>query len=643
MSLDDLKNRIKDDLPISAVIGQYIPLQRSGAGLVALCPFHQDTKPSMNVNDAKKMFKCFACDTGGDVITFVEKYRGLSYKEALEEICQKNGINFESYLEEKRINPKVEMAKRILSYAARVYREAGKSKSFPPFNEFMLKRKLSEETATTYSLGFATNRNTLSEFLKTKVEEKDRKFAREVALEIGIIKKDKNNAEETYDTFRDRIMFPIWDFNGSVIGFTSRSTRDGQNPKYLNSGDSVVFNKRTLLYGFHLAKSFIREKDSAIVVEGNMDQIALYQYGFKNAVAIQGTAMGDQALSRLLSITKKIYIALDNDGAGYKAAERLNTQLLEQGVLGYFVNFEPVKDADDFLKEIGGIELQKRIENAKPMLDVMLEKAFPEKVPELSHKKLEVLQTAFELVKPLGMDLAATERITDFAKRLGMSSDATQIVKTYEDYLKKQRRPQNEMAKNLGQKSQAAQRENEQHFGQELLEEEAFKNKNHESATHEKKLNAIQLKSEKQLLQELVQNPTAFSSNLVSEILDLLPSDEVKKYITKLKRLVFEIDESEYVSMVSNMMTNEDVPLEIKEAVSAALFQYKPRNADEKVVSRLFFDLKIKVKAEVLKNRKDQLKKKQDQLQTKPEFDELLSEINQIDKELQEIKKLKHK
>lgn len=643
MSLDDLKNRIKDDLPISAVIGQYIPLQRSGAGLVALCPFHQDSKPSMNVNDSKKIYKCFACGAAGDAITFVQKYRGLDFVEALKEICQKNGMSFESYQEEKRTNPKVEMAKRILSYAARIYRETGKSKNFPPFNEFMQKRGLTEETATTYSLGFASNRSILSEFLKTKVEEKDRKFARDIALEIGIIKKDRNNAEETYDTFRDRIMFPIWDFNGSVIGFTSRSIRDGQNPKYLNSGDSVIFNKRTLLYGFHLAKSHIREKNSAIVVEGNMDQIALYQYGFKNAVAIQGTAMGDQALARLLSITKNIYIALDNDGAGYKAAERLNAQLLEQGVLGYFVNFEPVKDADDFLKEVGGIELQKRLENAKPMLDVMLEKAFPEKVPELSHKKLEVLQSAFELVKPLGMNLAATERITDFAKRLGMSSDATQIVKTYEDYLKKQRRPQREMVKNTAQKDQTTRNENEAEFGLELLEEEALKTKNTEANPAEKKLAVIQLKSERQLLQELVQNPSAFSSNLVSEILDLLPSDEVKKYITRLKRLVFEIDESEYVSMVSNMMTNEDVPLEIKEAVSAALFQYKPRNADEKVVSRLFFDLKIKVKTEVLKNRKDDLKKKQDQLQTKPEFDELLAEINQIDRELQEIKKLKHK
>lgn len=643
MSLDDLKNRIKDDLPISTVIGQYIPLQRSGAGLVALCPFHQDTKPSMNVNDSKKMFKCFACDTGGDVITFVEKYRGLSFVDALKEICQKNGINFESYQEEKRSNPKVEMAKRILSYAARIYRETGKSKNFPPFNEFMEKRALSDETGITYSLGFAANRSILSEFLQTKVEEKDRKFAREVALEIGIIKKDKNNPEETYDTFRDRIMFPIWDFNGSVIGFTSRSIRDGQNPKYLNSGDSIIFNKSTLLYGFHLAKSHIREKDSAIIVEGNMDQIALYQYGFKNAVAIQGTAMGDQALNRLLSFTKNIYISLDNDSAGHKAAERLNNQLLEQGVLGYFLDFAPVKDADDFLKEIGGIELQKRIENAKPMLDIMLDKAFPEKIPELSHKKLEVLQRSFDLVKPLGMNIAATERITDFAKRLGMSSDAAQIVKTYEDYLKKQQRPHRETGKFSANKEQPKSSEQSVDFGFELLENEAQKLRNSETDFLENKLAVIQLKSERQLLQELVQNPSAFSSNLVSEILDLLPSDEVKKYITRLKRLVFEIDESEYVAMVSSMMTNEDVPIEIKEAVSAALFQYKPRSADEKVTSRLFFDLKIKVKAEVLKNRKDDLKKKQDQLQTKPEFDGLLAEINQIDKELQEIKKLKHK
>ncbi len=635
MSLEDLKNRIKSDLPISTIIGQYLALHRQGSSLVALCPFHDDTKPSMNVNDNKGMFKCFACNTGGDAITFVQKHRNLNFQEALQEICQKNGINFDTYKEEKKQNPKVEMAKRILSLATRLYRETAKSKAYPHFNDFIIKRAILDESATTYSLGYAPSKNALTEYLKTIPDEKERKFARDIALEIGIIKKDRNNPEETYDTFRDRIMFPIWDSLGVVIGFTSRAVRDGQIPKYLNSTDSLLFNKGNLLYGFHLAKSHIREKDAAIVVEGNMDQLALYQYGFKNAVAIQGTALGEQALQRLLGLTKNIYIALDNDGAGYKAAERMNQQLLDKGIIGLFVNYDPVKDADEFLKSEGGIKLQERLDNAKPMVDVILDKLFPEKVPELVNRKLDILNKAFEVVKPLGTNLEATERLINFAKRLGLTSDAAQIRKSYEDYLAKNKTKTREFTKAPVQKVEITSENDDENFH---IQEEI-----HSTKAVIEPIKPVQLNSERLLLQELVQNPHAFSSPLVSEILDLLPSDEVKKYITRLKRLVFEIDESEYSIMVSNMMSNDDVPLEIKEIVSSALYQYKPRNVDEKVLSRLFFDLKIKIKTEILIKQKEDLKKQQDQFQTELELNELMAKIGQIEKELQVLKKLKHK
>lgn len=635
MSFEDLKNRIKSELPISTIVGQYIDLHRQGSGLVALCPFHDDTKPSMNVTDSKGLYKCFACGASGDSINFVSQYRRLNFLETLQEICQKNGINFDSYKEEKKQNPKAEMAKRILSLATRLYRETAKSKAFPHYNDFIIKRAILDESATTYSLGFAPSKNSLTEYFKTIADEKERKFARDIALEIGIIKKDRNNPEETYDTFRDRIMFPIWDSTGTVIGFTSRAVREGQIPKYLNSTDSLVFNKGNILYGFHLAKSYIRERDAAIVVEGNMDQLALYQYGFKNAVAIQGTALGEQALLRLIGLTKNIYIALDNDSAGYKAAEKMNQQLLEKGIIGLYVNYDPVKDADEFLKTEGGIKLQERLDTAKPMVDVILDKLFPEKVPELVNRKLDILSKAFAVVKPLGTNLEATERLNNFAKRLGLTSDAAQIRKSYEDYLAKNKTKPREFAKSQVQKIE---NESEIHKDNLLISEEISSIK-----VAIEPIKPVQLNSERLLLQELVQNPHAFSSPLVSEILDLLPSDEVKKYITRLKRLVYEIDESEYIAMVSNLMSNEDVPVEIKEIVSSALYQYKPRNVDEKVLSRLFFDLKIKIKTEILIKQKEDLKKQQDQFQTELELNELMAKIGQIEKELQVLKKLKHK
>ncbi len=638
MSLDELKNRIKDDLPISSVIGQYLDLHRQGQGLVALCPFHQDTKPSMNVNDNKKMYKCFACGAGGDAITFVQKYRNLDFIESLKEICEKNGINFESYKEEKKSNPKVDMAKKILAKSAMVYRKTATSKAFLPYNDFITKRGLDEEIATTYSLGFAPNRNSISDYLNSIPDDKEKSFAVQTALEIGIIKKDKNDPNLTYDTFRDRIIFPIWDSTGVVIGYTSRAIRDEQKAKYMNSVDSFIFNKGNLLYGFHLAKSYIRERDSVIVVEGNMDQIALFHNGFQNAVAIMGVAMGEQSIKRLTALTKNIYIALDNDGAGQKAAERLNQQLLEEGILGLYVNFEPVKDADDFLKIEGRLKLQERLDNAKPMIDVILDRLLPNPVPELSHKKLEVLNKAFEVIKPLKSGLAATERAILFAKRLGLTSSSEQIVKTYEEFLLKQKAKPSVKGKVLAE-IKIQQNSESENLGID------FESKTEETffSREEKNVKAIQLKSEKLLLQELVQNPNAFSSPLVSEILAILPSDEVKKYITRLSRLVYEIDESEYVSMVSNLINSEEVPFEIRETISSALFQYKPRAVDEKNLSRLFFDVKMKVKTEVLIQEKEELKKFQESYQTEEEFNNFLTKLSKIEKELQLLKKQKHK
>ena len=341
MSLEDLKNRIKEEIPISSVIGNYLSIKRSGSAMVAVCPFHSDTKPSMNINDSKKIFKCFACGAAGDSIGFVMRYSNLDFVDALKDICSKQGINFDSYQEERKTNPKVEMAKKILTKSALLYRKVASSGQFGPYNSFIKNRGLDEETAMTFSLGFAPNKNSISDYLKSIPNPTERDFAISVALDITLIRRDKNNPEAHYDTFRDRIIFPIWDHYGQVVGFTSRAIRDDQKAKYLNSVESFVFSKTNILYGFHLAKNAIREKDAIILVEGNMDQIALYKHGFTNTVAIMGTALGASSVERILSLTKNVYLALDSDAAGFNAAERAYKQFAEKGVVAKFIEFSP--------------------------------------------------------------------------------------------------------------------------------------------------------------------------------------------------------------------------------------------------------------------------------------------------------------
>nr|MBP9681195.1 DNA primase [Bacteriovorax sp.] len=420
MSLDELKLKIKEEVPISSVIGNYIPIKKSGSSMISLCPFHSDSKPSMHINDSKKIFKCFACDAAGDAIAFVMKYRNLDYVDALKEICQKQGINFDSYQEEKKSNPKMDMAKKILTKTAQLYRRTATTHRFSPYDEFIKKRGLNEEIAALYSLGFSPAKNSICDYLSSIPNEKERTFALSIAEELGLIKRDRHNQESHYDTFRDRIIFPIWDQFGQVIGFTSRAIREDQKAKYMNSIDSFVFNKRNILYGFHLAKNAIRDKDAVILVEGNMDQIALYNNGFQNTVAVMGIALGTHSLERLIGITKNIYLALDTDNAGFTAMERINRQLATHGVVAKYLEFSPEKDPDEFLQKQGPLAFQEKLDNALPAFDILLNKMIPEKLPEVLDRKLEILNHAFEMMSPLRSHLAATERVVSLAKRLGL-------------------------------------------------------------------------------------------------------------------------------------------------------------------------------------------------------------------------------
>jgi len=642
MSLDELKLKIKEEIPISSVIGHYVSLKRSGTALLGVCPFHNDSKPSMNVNDSRKMFKCFACGAGGDAITFVQKISNVDFVEALKEICQKTGINFESYQEQKKSNPKFDMGRKILTKAAQLYRKTAATHKFAPYDDFIKKRGLNEEIAATYTLGFAQNKSSLYEYLKSIPDEKERAFAIATAEELGLIKRDKHNSEAHYDTFRDRIIFPIWDQFGQVIGFTSRAIRDDQKAKYMNSAESFLFKKNELLYGFHLAKNAIREKDAVILVEGNMDQIALYNNGFHNTVACMGTAITMFHIERLASMTKNVYLGLDSDAAGFKAMERANSMLAEKGIVAKYIEFSPQKDPDEFVKAQGVLAMQEKIDNAVPAFDVLLNKILPEKLPEVLDRKLELLNKAFEVIAPLKSHLSATERVVAFAKRLGLRSEPSQIVKNYQDFLtaieakeknqaRFQPKPKIEIEEPSLENFENIEGENA------LVEFSEHKLQSHSPSEPHQKLT----KTEKLVVQELVQLPALFSESALADLLDLVTSDEVKKYIVKIKKIILEIDESEYASVILNLTSGPDYSADLKAAASSALFNYRIKELDAKTKSRILSDLKTKLQMEQLKHKKEELKKLQQICETDEEMTKILQQLSEIEKNLQALKKAK--
>ncbi|OUR98766.1 DNA primase [Halobacteriovorax marinus] len=635
MSLKDLKEKIVTEIPITAIVGGYIPITRKGTTTLAVCPFHDDHKPSMYVTDDKKMYKCFACGAGGNAIDFVVNFKNLDFVDALKEICNSQGLSFDDYYQKKAKPPKLEMAEKILTKSSQLYCKLATTGSYEKYTEFIKNRDLNAEIAKTYSLGYAPKDSKLTSYLSSIPNEKERSFALSVAQEIGLIKVDQKDGKSHYDTFRDRIIFPIWDQYGQVVGYTSRAVFDYQKAKYMNSKESFVFNKKHILYGLHLAKSSIRSKDACILVEGNMDQIALYNKGFTNSVAVQGVALGDSSLRNLKGMTSNFILSLDNDQAGWSASERINRQCLEAGITPRFLDLSPHKDPDDFLQSEGSVELQKRIDSAKVFIDEQLDRAMPEKMPEILDSQLQLLDKCFKILSPLKESLSATERAAQIAKRIGLKSDSSQIINNYKQFLSGEQAasPPTHFAE---QPPESLMTES---FHEEIPYEELHYLHGEETLLS---VNAIS-KIETTLLTEIIKHPECLTNDKIRDLLDFVSSDEVKNYIKRLKEIFYEIDESEFVSIVSNLTENGSFSNELKETISQALRSYRPVPLEEDVVKIIIFDIKKKLQELELRLLKDEIKERRKACTTNEEINELMKELLEIEKKLVVIKSQRHK
>lgn len=349
MSLDELKIRIKD-IPISQIIGMYINVVKKGTQFTAICPFHDDHNPSLSINDSKGLFMCFVDSTGGDAITFVQKYKNLDYISTLKDICEKLAWNFSDYEDKKEQSPKFKTAEKILLRASQLYRKTIQEPSPAEYKDFLNSRNIKKEIAEKFAIGFAPKNGILLNYLSSIKNEKEKEFALNISKQIHLIRTSQNT-NESFDSFRERIMFPIWNQNGKVVGFGGRQTKDFQKGKYINSQESFFFNKKNILYGLNLSKQSIRQKNFVILVEGYMDLIALHQFQFENSVAVMGVGLSAYCLNSLSTITKNIYMALDSDNAGFEAMKRINTLCMQENITPKLINLAPHKDPDDFCKK----------------------------------------------------------------------------------------------------------------------------------------------------------------------------------------------------------------------------------------------------------------------------------------------------
>ena len=610
MPIDDLKLQIKDT-PISRIVGHYIPLTRRGSQTLAICPFHQDTKPSLNVNDSKGMFMCFACNTGGDHITFVEKYRNLNFMDSLEEICKIIGLEFSDFKEEKKKNPELEMGRKILNKAIQIYSKIAETSTV--FKNFLQQRNISPDTSKAFKLGFAPGNNILSTYLMSIKDERERTLALKVAVGLKIIHHDKIKQGHYFDSFRDRIMFPIFDAYNNPMGFTSRATKENQKPKYLNSSESITFIKKRLLYGANLAKTSIRDKNQILICEGNMDAITLHQKGFTNAVAIMGTAFNSSLVPILKSLSKNIILALDSDNAGYEASKRANQLLLKEGIISKYISFSPSKDPDEYLNENSSLELEKIIDSSKSFIDHELELIRNRTNPTTVESKIEAIKEASGLLSPLGKTIYTKEKLAEFASSLGIKSSPEELLRDAES-------PSSTYKNNI---NTASLQENEENTPVTL--------RNHESPA------SILSKSMEIAVREILKNPEVMEQEKWSEMLDLLRPNEVKMWFASIQKLYFEVDDQEFNSMIMDVLNGHQVSPEFKSIVGAAIFRSEGKKPlDKKGQNQLLSDLIKKIKKEHLISRRNDLFE-QHLNATANEQEDLLREINNIQIEIKNI------
>lgn len=355
---DELVEEIRSGNDIVDVISGYVRLTKKGSTYFGLCPFHNEKTPSFSVSPNKQMYYCFGCGAGGNVITFLMEYENYTFPEALEVLANRIGIELpkqEMTAEQRKASDKRARLLEVNKEAAKYFYTLLRSGRGTRAHEYFRNRGLSEETIKKFGLGYSDKySDDLYRYLRSKGYED------ELLKDSGLISIDEKRGG--HDKFWNRAMFPIMDVRGKVIGFGGRVMGDGE-PKYLNSPETMIFDKSRNLYGLNLART--TKKNQIFLCEGYMDVIALHQAGFDNAVAALGTAFTVGHANLLRRYTKEVYLTFDSDGAGIRAAKRAIPILKEAGITAKVINMQPYKDPDEFIKALGAEAYEERIKNAE--------------------------------------------------------------------------------------------------------------------------------------------------------------------------------------------------------------------------------------------------------------------------------------
>jgi len=354
---DNIVDEIKSRCNIVDVIGRHVPLKKTGSNYKGVCPFHNEKTPSFVVSETKQIFTCFGCGATGDVIEFVQRYHNMDFPGAVEKLAGEFGIEIKNanFQGERERTALYELNREAAAFFYRAFTSGPN-----PGYEYMKKRGLEPATLRKFGIGYADGEwDSLYQYFIGKGADP------KVLLELGLISYSNG---KYYDKYRDRVIFPIINTRGKVIGFGGRTLGDG-TPKYLNSPESPVFLKKNNLYGLNLTRQDINKENYVILVEGYMDVISLYQHGVRNVSASLGTALTENQAAMLKRYTDNVILSYDSDAAGQAATLRGMDILHKTGCKVKVLHVTDGKDPDEFIKKNGREEFLKLVQNAMPFAD----------------------------------------------------------------------------------------------------------------------------------------------------------------------------------------------------------------------------------------------------------------------------------
>lgn len=411
---DDIIEEVISSNDIVDVVSQYVTLKRSGRNFLGLCPFHKEKTPSFSVSPDKQIFHCFGCGVGGNALHFISKIENINFRESIEVLAEKAGITLPT-IDAGEDSKRQELKQKVYQIneeVANLYHETLYQPIAKPAQEYVKKRKLDNKTLKNFKIGYAPNQNILYKFLKEKG------FNEEEILASTLVKKYNNTF---VDSFRNRLMFPISDVRNRVIAFGGR-VLDDSLPKYINSPDTIVYNKGRNLYGLNVAKN--SKLDKIIIVEGYMDCVSLHQRGIPNVVASLGTALTENQGRLLRKYSEKIVISYDSDGAGQAATLRGLEILKNIGCDVRILQMEGAKDPDEFVIKYGNGRFNLLVENAISLVEFKVKVLKKSLNLEHVNDKIKFLKETAKILQKIDSKIELEIYLDKISKEYKISKEA---------------------------------------------------------------------------------------------------------------------------------------------------------------------------------------------------------------------------